>query len=42
VTNAMGLSAMAIALVPMAIYWAARRPYCDKVTPEARVAPPLA
>lgn len=42
VTNAVGLGALAIGLVPMAIYWAKRRPYFDKVTPEERVAPPLA
>jgi amino acid transporter len=39
-TNIVGLGALAIGLVPMAIYWIKGRPYFDKVTPAERVAPP--
>lgn len=37
-TNLVGLGALAIGLVPMAIYWAKGRTYFAKVTPEERLA----
>ncbi len=39
VTNAVGLGALGLGLVPMTIYWVKRRPYFDKVTPAERLAP---
>lgn len=37
--NEVGLGAFAIGLVPLALYWARRHPYFDKVAPAERMAP---
>ncbi len=39
VTNEVGLGALGLGLIPMAIYWAKRRPYFNRVTPDERIAP---
>ncbi|MGH9297035.1 MAG: APC family permease [Acidimicrobiales bacterium] len=38
-TNEVGLGALGLGLIPMAIYWMKGRPYFDKVTPSERIAP---